>query len=266
MPSEIGKVLAETGNIDEQEQVILDVITLDNETEEENVENGDDNSDDDVSNGGNDQENAEKPSLDNKNDVPTEQQNGNDGEIEMVPVDMDGTSDKENVQPSIEGATAELAATAAASIAPVPNANSTSVVFLKPASVNVSALVQQNTNTGENGATVVKVERKQCFWCEESFVKETSLRNHLKSDHGVVFLTEEERLKEKEEQHHDSMNGTEPGKYVRPAHSMKRKRSSITMAEHNDDIENRDTASQQAGKRKYAKLISEPLRRSNPRV
>lgn len=272
--SEIGKVLTEIGSNDGQEQVILDIISLtDNEPEEENVKNGDDNSDDDENNSDDDQENAENPSLDNENDAPAEQQNGDEGEMEMATAEMDGTSDKENVQPhSKEDVTAEQSP-AAALVAPVPNAQ-----FLKPAPVNsVNGLVQQNTNAicSENGATAIKVEhgveRKQCFWCEESFIKESSLRNHLESDHGIVFVAEKEKLKEKlktklKEVEKDDQDNHEPGKYVRPSHSFKRKRSSIGMAENNDDTENRDAASQPASKRKCAKMVSEPLRRSYPRV
>lgn len=278
----------------EPDEVILDIISLTgNETEDEiaNDGDGDEHDEDDGSTGcgdGEDQKNAEveTPLLDNQAGASAEQNGNDDDDIEMVvrlPAEIDDdTNDKENIQPqsSNENGTAELQSQAAAaapmaaaapSIPKVP----TDIVFVKPAPVNVPAIAQPNTNAIENGTLTIKVEndqvRMKCFRCEESFIKESSLRNHLKSDHGVIILPEEKKRKKKDNDQHDN----EPGKFVRPIQTIKRKRSSvgsctIAMDENNDDTENRDAnrdaAPQPDPKRKYARLVSEPLGRSNPRV
>lgn len=276
------------GKTGEQEQLILDCISLtdDNEAEDEVTNNDDEHDDDEGSNDdGDGQKNAEMetPALENQNDGLAEQNGNDDGDTEMaeqLPAENedDAKNDKENVQPpaSNEDATAEfqppqssstpvLVAASVSSVAPVATSSTSSVVFVKPAPV-----AQPIANAIENGTVAIKVEkdsfRKQCFWCEESFIKDSSLRNHLKSDHGMVLLPEKRKKKDTDQEK------DEPGKFVRPIQSIKRKRSSfgstssIAMADQNDDIENQDAAPQPDPKRKYAKLMSEPLRRSNSRV
>lgn len=282
----------------EGEQVVLDFVSLiDNETDDENVQNGDDHGGDERNNGdgdGQETTEAEAPLVDKQTVTPAEQ-NGNDGDAEMVHVPADngeGTSDDENVQPqsSNEDVTDELpsnaplAAAAApvaatASVGPLLNSNADHQ-FAKPASVTGPVFVDQNVNAQENGASSIKVERDGrllCFWCEESFIKETSLVNHLASDHGIVFLPEGKKFKKKEsnERRFNEQRVNEPGKYVR---TMKRKRNSLgsnssqsmSMAENDGDIENHDTAALQQPiskpERKYAKLVSAPLGRSNSRM
>lgn len=280
----------------QQEQVILDVISLpDDEAEDEHVNNGDDRGVDVENNGGggggDDQENAESetPSTDTQDDAAVEQ-NGNDGDAEMVVLaddsDGDGTSDKENIesdqqQMSVDDATVEPVAPApvapTAMVAPAPkdhstptpNGHSSPAQFAKPTPAN--ALAQHNTNVIENGAPIIKAERKDCYWCEESFYKESSLINHMMSDHGMLVVDDGKKLKKKE---NDGQHDNEPGKYVR---ANKRKRyslgasstssgigSSTTSTENINDTENRDA--QQLAKRKQAKSVFEPMRRSNPRV
>lgn len=278
------------GKVGEQEEVILDVISLiDNESDDE-VANNDDQHDDDggKNDDGDSQENVEveTPPLVNHNDALAEQNGNDDGDAEMaeqlLTEDEDDANDKENVQPpqpSNEDATAELQpqpSSTPKSVAPATTGSTSSVVFVQPAPV-----AQPNANAIENGVKAIKVEsgsdRKQCPWCEEAFIKDTTMLNHLKSDHNMVILPE--KRKKRASDQHDN----EPGKFVRPMHSIKRKRSSIgsisvgssgigsscssiDMAVENEDIENRDAATQPDAKRKYAKLVSEPLRRSNSRV
>lgn len=244
----------------------------DNETDDENVDNDVNNSDDEENDGDEDRKNAKATMpLDNKENFAAVEQNGLD--VEMAPADDDGANGTTKIQPPNEETTAEVpsptvSAEAAATDATVSNTTSTSSLFVQPAPVAVSAthpmvaLVHQQSNLSEPGPSVGSATRIQCYWCEESFIKETSLRNHCKSDHDVVFMK-----KEKEESDRNNSKENEPGKYVRPP-PMKRKRNSVPMIENNDGNANcTDAPPQQPAKqRKHAKTANESMRRSFPRV
>lgn len=180
-------------------------------------------------------------SRDNENDATNVEQNAI--KTQSAAVDNDAT---ENGQPlaTKENATADVPPQAAAG-------DLETSPFLKPAPVNGQLLATSNRPNSNNGASLGLVERKRCFRCEESFIKESSLRNHLKTDHNIV-------LKDK---------GTKQvaGKNIRPNQSNKRKLDSTSNAD--DDIENRETSSQQPiDKRKCVKSTSETLPRSIARV
>lgn len=231
--------------------MVCDIVSLTgNDTDDENMDNDDS---DDVDNS-QDQENVKEPPTNEVANVTAEQ---NDGEIEMVP-DNKGA---ENVQPYClsKDVTFKLPR-----LPLQPSTASTSVPFLKPAPVNVAATypmvmaaAQQNSNVSEPSPSIA---RKQCFWCEESFIKEESLRNHFKSDHGIVLMNAQSAKAQKENKHEN-----EPGKYAKAKKFGKRKRS-IAMAENSGD--NEDDGPEQASsvKAKKPALDLESKRRSNPRV
>lgn len=231
-PTEIAKFFAGVPNDGEreQEQLVGDVVLLsDNETDDENVDNDENSADGDANNDGDDRGNAEEP----QRTGITEQ---NDGEIEMVPENVD----TENVQSSST------------------NEDATSANVKAPINVAVTypmatATAPQHSIVSEPGAPKV-AKKQQCFWCEESFFKESSLHNHMKSDHGYVLVKMAEPVKEDKENVQN--DGNEPDQYVRTK-THKRKRNSA-MTENNNDNENDVTAVQS----KKAMLASESKRRS----
>lgn len=247
-------------------------VSDNDETDDAEVDNNDDIDDNNGNDGHVEQQIAAKP-LDNTKDVAAVEQN--DLDVEMAPADDVGANETATIQPANEEGTAELpspavsaapaAAAAAGETTTSTNTTLESDQFLQPAPVTVSAthpgvaLVQQQSNSSEPGPSVGNGKRKQCFWCEESFIKESSLRNHIKSDHNLVLMKQEPE---------ESDQDNEPGKYVRPPMlPMKRKRTSLHLAENDDADENRATAiSQQHGKRKHAKTVHESMRRSIPRI
>lgn len=196
-------------------------------------------SDSEPENAGADKQASDEPLRDTQNDASVQQNVVIDSETQAV------ASENAQAHSANEDATVEM----------LPPPTTVTTVTSAPAAATTGH--ESSTSSSASGEPVV---RKQCFRCEESFVKESSLSNHLKSDHGIMLFTKEDEkappppatADEAVETVIENRNG--PGKYVRIIHP-KRKRHSTPSAETGNEAENR-------AKRKYAKVVSEPLRRS----
>lgn len=264
---EVGEFLGTFIVGDEQEQVVVDsvVLTDDDNTDAEQVDNADDGS---VSANDGDAEvqyDAEQ-SIDNENDVSMEQS--------AVVQSENPTVAAENVsaQQPMEMIQTSAAKEDIGMLTPPP---STVKAPILPATIDW-------TQQAPASAAARVRRRHQCFRCEESFFKESSLCNHLKSDHGLIMKSVKEVSKPAKEDNSTIMKlskdinklakgkmkgkENECGRYVRNPQSNQRKRSSPSKSDANDDMDIVSISLEPAEKRKPPKLATEvpliPLRRS----
>lgn len=198
---------------------ICDIVPLESDSEtEDNVnneqqlnengavetENGDDQRESEDGDGNEQFDTAFDEQM--QQDIPIEdEEQGNDNDI----VTEQDENNKENIQPE-QAISPELMPPPAAVPIAVPSKETVtnqsivkkSVVFRKAAPCeNVG---HQNDINVSGPSTSNEVARKQCFKCEESFIKESSLILHLKTEHAVKLS-----------QTSYSVNEYTPGKFVR---------------------------------------------------
>lgn len=159
-----------------------------------------------------------QPIVENRQEKPT-----NDG---------DGSTEMENVPPqSTPYADVASASTSAANLnlvapstfhAQMPVASAADLsTFIQPAPLVTIQQVPVRPLSPTN-SMILNTPRKNCYRCEESFIKERSLIAHLKYEHNVELV---DNTKDKESESISDANFSTPGKFVKVLKQKKRTRA-----------------------------------------